>query len=95
MEHIKKYAVGTFDGVPASQPFPSAYAGDMAQVGEGRGIYIPDDYAGPCSTITAARCQAISEPHRNPTDPALRRRSHKNPTDETAFPWHTAARLLA
>jgi hypothetical protein len=86
MEHTKKYAVGTFDGVPASQPFPPAYAGNMAPVGERRGIYIPDGYAVPCSMITVGRCQAISEPHRNPTDPDLRRRSHRKPTDETAFP---------
>jgi hypothetical protein len=52
MEHIKKYAVGTFGGLPASQPFPPAYAGNMAPVDGGRGIYIPDDYAGPL-------CQAV------------------------------------
>ena len=60
---------------------------DQAMAGRrGRGIYIPDGYAVPCSMITVGRCQAISEPHRNPTDPDLRRRSHRKPTDETAFP---------
>ena len=59
---------------------------DQAMAGRrGRGIYMPDGYAGPCSTITTARYHQLT-PHRNPTDPDFRRRSHRKPTDETAFP---------
>ena len=59
---------------------------DRAMAGRRRrGIYMPDGYVGPL-LHDHDRPLPSSTPHRNPTDPDFRRRSHRKPTDETAFP---------